>query len=198
MERVQRIQQLFGESIETKIAAADTLPEAIANAGQIMVQGLLEGHKILSCGNGGSASDAQHFAAEMINRFERERPNLPAIALSMDPSTLTSIANDYDYKDIFARPIRALGQAGDVLLAISTSGHSPNVVAAIEAAHARDMMVVALTGKEGGPVAQALHARDVEIRVPSMATPRIQETHILVIHCLCDLIDNELFGHIKG
>ena len=198
MDRVQRIQQLFGESIETKIAAADILPDAIARAGQMMVQSLLEGQKILSCGNGGSASDAQHFVAELINRFERERPNLPAIALAMDTSTITSIANDYDYKEIFARPLRALGQAGDVLLAISTSGHSPNILTAIEAAHARDISVVALTGKEGGPVAEMLRSSDVEIRVPSHNTPRIQETHILVIHCLCDLIDNELFGQLKG
>lgn len=197
MDPIQRIQQMFGESIETKIAAADLLPPHISSAAHKIVQSLLEGHKILSCGNGGSAADSQHFAAELVNRFERERPNLPAIALSTDTSTLTSIANDYDYIEVFSRPVLALGQPGDVLLAISTSGNSGNVCQAIKAAQSRDMIVIALTGGDGGEMAQLLrHDKDQEIRVPARITARIQETHILIIHCLCDLIDNMLFGEL--
>lgn len=189
-----RIQNHFSASIQTKIAAADSLLEVIAHAGEVLVHSLLEGHKILSCGNGGSACDAQHFSSEMLNRFERERPGLPAIALTTDTSTLTSIANDYSYQTIFAKQVRALGQAGDVLLAISTSGNSPNVLHAIEAAHDQNMPVIALTGKNGGEIAHSLTANDLEIRVPAQVTARIQETHLLIIHCLCDLIDHRLFG----
>jgi phosphoheptose isomerase len=189
-----RIQNHFSASIQTKIAAADSLLEVIVQAGEVMVHSLLEGHKILSCGNGGSACDAQHFSSEMLNRFQRERPGLPAIALTADTATLTSIANDYSYQTIFAKQVRALGQAGDVLLAISTSGNSPNVLHAIEAAHDQNMPVIALTGKNGGEIALSLRAKDLEIRVPAHVTARIQETHLLIIHCLCDLIDHRLFG----
>jgi D-sedoheptulose 7-phosphate isomerase len=155
---------------------------------------LLAGGKILSCGNGGSAGDAQHFSAELLNRFEKERPGLPAIAISTDTSTLTAIANDYDYNEIFSKQVSALGTDGDILLAISTSGNSANVIAAIEAAHERGMRVVAMTGKDGGKIASVLSETDTEIRVPSERTARIQEVHLVVIHCLCDLIDTYLFG----
>ncbi len=184
----------FGASIETKTLAAEELPPYIERAGSVMVNTLLNGGKILTCGNGGSAGDAQHFSSELLNRFERERPSLPAIALTTDSSTVTSIANDYSYNEIFSKQIRALGNAGDVLLAISTSGNSANVVQAIQAAHERDMTVVALTGKDGGHMASLLTADDVEIRVPAFVTARIQEVHLLVIHCLCDMIDCSLFG----
>lgn len=194
MATVDRIKQLFTEHLETEIAAQEVLPIAIASGAELLVQCLLSDHKIFSCGNGGSAADAQHFASELINRFERERPGLPAIALTTDTSTLTSIANDYNYREVFAKQLRALGGVGDVLLAISTSGRSENVNLAIQAAHDREMSVVALTGKEGGELATLLYPQDVEIRVPSASTARIQESHLLIIHILCDLIDRALFG----
>jgi len=191
---LERIIGHFGASIETKMLSAEELPAYIEQAGQVMVQSLLSGGKILSCGNGGSAGDSQHFSSELLNRFERERPSLPAIALTTDSSTVTSIANDYSYNEVFSKQIRALGNPGDVLLAISTSGNSANVIQAIQAAHEREMTVVALTGKNGGGMASLLTADDVEIRVPSDITARIQEVHLLVIHCLCDFIDCALFG----
>jgi D-sedoheptulose 7-phosphate isomerase len=194
MDPIARIQQHFADSIQTKKDAAELIAPAIAQAGERMVQCLLAGHKILSCGNGGSAADAQHFAAEMLNRFETERPALPALALTTDTSTLTSIANDYSYNEIFSKQLRALGQAGDVLLALSTSGNSSNIVQAIHTAHDRQLIVVALTGKDGGEIAGLLQPQDVEIRVPAFSTARIQETHLLIIHCLCDFIDRSLFG----
>jgi DnaA initiator-associating protein len=194
MDSVQRIRDLFNESIQTKIAAVDLLTEPVARAGEAMVHSLLNGHKILACGNGGSAGDAAHFSSEMLNRFERERPSLPAIALTTDTPTLTSIANDYSYNEVFAKQIRALGQPGDILLAISTSGNSRNVIAAMEAALNRDMIIVALTGRDGGNMAGLLGPNDVEVRVPSNSTARVQECHLLVIHCLCDYIDRRLFG----
>lgn len=190
----QRIRDIFTASIQTKIAAADSLPEPIANAGKIMVNSLLNGNKILTCGNGGSAGDAQHFSSEMLNRFERERPSLPAIALTTDTGTITSISNDYSYNDIFSKQIRALGQAGDILLAFSTSGNSRNVINAMETALSKDMLIVTLTGKDGGEMAGLVGANDVEIRVPSNSTARIQEVHLVIIHALCDYIDNALFG----
>lgn len=189
-----RIIEHFSESIAVKQAAQDALPEATETAGNIMVECLKNGGKILSCGNGGSAGDAQHFSAELLNRFEMERPGLAAIALTTDSSTLTSIANDYAYEDIFGKQVLALGQEGDVLLAISTSGNSPNVVRAIKAAHEKGMTVVALTGGSGGEMATMYQGRDTEIRVPSKRTARIQEVHLVVIHCLCDLIDTTLYG----
>jgi D-sedoheptulose 7-phosphate isomerase len=187
----QRVRRHFEESIATKQAAIALTP-AIVDAAAMMTRCLLEDGKILSCGNGGSAADAQHFSSELLNRFELERPGLPAVALTTDSSTLTSIANDYKFAEIFAKQVRALGQPADVLLAITTSGNSDNVVRAIHAAHERGLRVVALTGRDGGAVAGALGDADVEIRVPAERTCRIQEVHLLVIHCLCDLIDAEL------
>jgi len=194
MDMQERIRQHFIASIEAKRQSVEVLTPAIERAGTQMVETLLAGGKILACGNGGSAGDSQHFSSELLNRFERERPSLPAIALTTDSSTLTSIANDYSYNEVFSKQIRALGQAGDVLLGISTSGNSGNVLAAIAAAHDREMSVVALTGRDGGSLASLLLPEDVEIRVPASITARIQEVHLLVIHCLCDFIDNQLFG----
>lgn len=194
MNLIERIQQSFEDSLATKLAALDELPAIIAEASQVITNALISGNKVLSCGNGGSAGDAQHFSSEMLNRYEMERPSLPAIALTTDTSTLTSIANDYSYDMIFSKQIHALGAEGDILLAISTSGNSSNVVRAIEAAHERNMIVVALTGKSGGEMADTLNTNDLEIRVPADSTARIQETHLLVIHCLCDLIDHQLLG----
>ena len=190
----ERIRNLFADSMETKAQAAEVLPEPIAAAGQRMVDSLLNGGKVLSCGNGGSAGDAQHFSSELLNRFERERPSLPAVALTTDSSTLTSIANDYSYNEIYSKQIRALGNTGDILLGISTSGNSANVIQAIQAAHDRDMIVVALTGRDGGKIAPLLSGDDVELRVPAESTARIQEVHLLIIHALCDYIDRQLFG----
>ena len=167
----------------------------IAEAGELMVETLRNGGKILSCGNGGSAGDAQHFSAELLNRFEMERPGIPAIALTTDSSTITAIANDYAYQDIFAKQVLALGSAADLLLAISTSGNSPNVVRAVDSAHELHMKVVALTGCGGGEMQSALEATDVEICVPAERTARIQEVHILVIHALCEFIESALFGN---
>ncbi|GIU49270.1 phosphoheptose isomerase [Shewanella sp. 1_MG-2023] len=190
---LERIKDSFTESIQTKIDAAEALPESIEKAAEMMVQCLLSGNKILACGNGGSAGDAQHFSAELLNRYEIERPPLPAIALSCDTSTITAIANDYSYDEIYSKQIMALGQPGDILLAISTSGNSGNVIKAMEAALGRDMTIVALTGKDGGAMAGFMSEGDVEVRVPSNVTARIQEVHLLVIHCLCDNIDRTLF-----
>ncbi|MGI9262985.1 MAG: phosphoheptose isomerase [Woeseiaceae bacterium] len=196
MDAESRVAQHFAESLAVKQDAATELPPVIASAGLLMGHSLQNDGKILSCGNGGSAGDAQHFSSELLNRFERERPGLPAVALTTDSSTLTSIANDYAYEEIFAKQVRALGKAGDVLLAISTSGNSANVNRAIGAAHERDMHVVALSGRDGGEMSQLLNAGDVEIRIPAERTARIQEVHLVVIHCLCDLIDESLFGSI--
>jgi len=194
MDAETRVREHFAESIATKQAAVDAISASIAAAGLLMSQSLLDDGKILSCGNGGSAGDAQHFSSELLNRFEMERPGLPAMALTTDSSTLTSIANDYAYEDIFAKQVRALGRGNDVLLAISTSGNSENVNRAIVAAHERNMRVVALSGKDGGRMTGLLASSDVEIRVPARRTARIQEVHLLVIHCLCDLIDSTLLG----
>ena len=194
MDLHHRVSALFEASIDTKRRAQPVLAGPIVGAGELIVGRLLGGGKVLACGNGGSAADAQHFASEMVNRFEHERPGLPAIALTTDSSTLTSIANDYAYDQVFAKQVRALGQPTDVLVVITTSGNSPSVVAAVEAAHEQDLAVVALTGREGGRVAGALREGDVEIRVPADSTARIQEVHLLVIHCLCDLIDAQLLG----
>lgn len=194
MPQITRIKNNFSESIRNTSAAMDQLAPAIASAAQAMTQALLNDRKILTCGNGGSAGDAQHFSSEMLNRFETERPGLPAVALTTDSSTLTSIANDYNYEEIFAKQVLALGQPGDVLLAISTSGNSPNVLRAVRAAHQRDMICVALNGRDGGELAAVLSDRDINICVPGPSTARIQEVHIIVIHCLCDLIDHTLLG----
>ena len=194
MNELDRIRDHFTASIAVKQASADALAAPIASAIRLMTDCLRQSGKVLSCGNGGSAGDAQHFSAELLNRFEMERPGLAAVALTTDSSTLTSIANDYAYEQIFSKQVTALGQPGDCLLAISTSGNSPNVLEAVHAAHARRMPVVALTGRDGGTIATALREPDVEIRVPDSRTARIQEVHLLVIHCLCDGIDQALFS----
>lgn len=194
-EILERVKHQFNESIQTKINAADALLPTISAACQIVVQSLLEGHKILSCGNGGSASSALHFSSQMLNRFKHDRPSLPAIALNSDISTLTSIANDYHFHEIFSKQIRALGQPGDVLLAMTTSGNSANILNAIQAAHDRQLNVVVLTGHDGGKIPALLQDSDIEIRVPASDTPRIQEIHLLILHCLCDSVDFQLFGH---
>ena len=188
-----RIRNHFLDSIEVKTSALDELITPIKHAANCISQSLLNEGKILSCGNGGSAGDAQHFSAELLNRFEIERPGLPAVALTTDSSTLTAIANDYHYDQIFSKQIHALGTNRDVLLAISTSGNSPNIVQAVQAAHEREMIVLCLTGNKGGKLAELLRGDDIEIRVPSDRTARIQEVHLLVIHCLCDIIDAILF-----
>lgn len=193
MDAETRVREHFAESIATKQAAVET-SAAIVAAAELITRALLEDGKVLSCGNGGSAGDSQHFSSELLNRFEMERPGLPAIALTTDTSTLTSIANDYAYEDVFAKQVRALGRQNDVLLAISTSGNSENVCRAIVAAHDRAMRVVALTGRDGGRMAGLLADTDVEVRVPASRTARIQEVHLVVIHCLCDLIDATLLG----
>jgi len=194
---IARITQHFNDSIEAKQQSLDILAPAIAAAAALISRALDHGGKILSCGNGGSAGDAQHFSSEMLNRFEMERPGLPAVALTTDSSTLTSIANDYSYKQIFSKQVLALGNSGDVLLAISTSGNSGNIVSAVEAAHACNMGVVTLSGRDGGKLAGLLSDSDVEIRVPVDSTARIQEVHLLAIHCLCDLIDQHIVSQEK-
>lgn len=194
MDLVARISHNFTESVHLKLQALDVLAEPIAAASERMVQCLMSDGKILSCGNGGSAADAQHFSAELLNRFEMERPALAAMALTTDSSTLTSIANDYSFEQVFSKQVLALGQVGDVLLAISTSGSSPNVMQAIRAAHEREMTVVALTGKGGGQMVELLQDGDIHICAPGDRTARIQEIHLLTIHCLCDAIDCLLLG----
>lgn len=191
---IERIQQQFRDSAELKLAALETLAAPIEAATELMFTALANNNKVLACGNGGSAADCQHFAAELIGRFERERPGLPAIALTTDSSILTALGNDYDFNSIFAKQVRALGQPEDVLLAISTSGNSANILAAIEEAHERDMTVVALTGRGGGKIRDVLTELDVHICVPHERTARIQEVHLLTIHCLCDGIDAMLLG----
>jgi D-sedoheptulose 7-phosphate isomerase len=183
----------FRESIEVKQAATVLAPQIVA-AARLVVRSLAAGGKVLSCGNGGSAADAQHFAAELVGRFEVERPGLAAVALTTDTSALTALANDYDFERVFAKQVEALGTNGDVLLAISTSGNSENVLCAVEAAQQKGMAVVALTGRDGGSIARALGHDDFEIRVPAERTCRIQEVHLLTIHCLCDLIDAEMLS----
>lgn len=194
MTAQERIQRQFADHLQTSQDALINLSELIGAAAARIAQSLLNDGKILCCGNGGSAAQAQHFSSEMLNRYERERPGLPAITLTTDGSTLTSIANDYHYDEVFAKPIRALGHAQDVLMVYSTSGNSSNILSAINAAHDRDMTVIALTGRDGGALAALLRDGDVEIRVPSQSTARVQEIHLLITHCLCDLVDHQLFG----
>ncbi len=190
----ERITRHFSDSIDAKIRAAEALTPMIDQAAELMTQTLLHEGKILTCGNGGSAGNAQHFSSELLNRFERERPSLPALALTTDTSTLTSIADDYSYNEVFSKQIRALGQPDDILLLISATGQSPSIIQAIQAAHDRDMMVIAMTGKDGGNVARLMQPEDIELRVPSNIPARVHEVHLLLIHCLCDLIDEHLFG----
>ena len=190
----QRIQQHFIDSADLKYQSAQSLSKPIAQAVQAVLACVTSGGKVLACGNGGSAADAQHFSAEFVGRFERERPELAAISLSTDSSILTAIGNDYDFARIYSKQVRALGQAGDVLLAISTSGNSANILAAVEAAHERDMTVIALTGRGGGKLGNLLRETDVHVCVPHERTARIQEVHILVLHCICDGVDAQLLG----
>ena len=190
----QRIQQQFFDSADLKYAAAEILSRPIADAVSAVVGCITAGGKVLACGNGGSASDAQHFAAEFIGRFERERPGLAAIALTTDSSILTAIGNDYSFNDIFSKQVQALGQPGDVLIGITTSGNSANVLAAVAAAHAKEMTVIAFTGRGGGKMNDELTETDVHICVPHERTARIQEVHILALHCLCDAVDLQLLG----
>ncbi|NWG39748.1 MAG: phosphoheptose isomerase [Hydrogenophilaceae bacterium] len=191
---IDRIIGHFNESARLKLDMADLLPPAIERAAELVLQCILRDGKVMACGNGGSAADAQHFASLMVNRFEQERPALAAMALSTDTSTLTSIANDSAFDQVFARQVTALGHPGDVLLAISTSGQSPNILAAADAARRRDMTVIALTGRDGGGLAEQLSDHDVLICVPADSTARIQEIHLLTIHCLCDAVDSALLG----
>ncbi|OON59356.1 phosphoheptose isomerase [Massilia sp. KIM] len=190
----QRILAHFQESADLKMKSAAALSPFISQAVELMFSALSNGNKILACGNGGSAADCQHFAAELVGRFERERFPLPAIALTTDTSIMTAVGNDYSFKDIFSKQVQAFGQAGDILLAISTSGNSANVLAAVEAALEREMRIVAFTGKDGGALGKLLTDADVHINVPHNRTARIQEVHLLAIHCICDGIDVALFG----
>ncbi len=185
----QRVRQLFEDSLATHRDSQDRLAEPISRAGALLAQALSDGGRVLSCGNGGSAADAQHFAAELIGRFEKEREALPAVALSTDTSALTAISNDYGFERVFSRQVEGLGREGDILVAISTSGNSPNVVQAIEAAQSRQMRVIALTGRDGGAIRGQMRENDIELCVPSDSTARVQEVHILILHCLCDLTD---------
>jgi D-sedoheptulose 7-phosphate isomerase len=194
MDLISRISENFSESAHLKLQSMDALAGPIAKAAERMVQSLKRDGKILACGNGGSAADSQHFSSELLNRFEMERPSLPAIALTTDSSTLTSIANDYDFEQVFSKQVRGLGHANDVLLAITTSGNSRNLIAAVEAAHEAGMSVVALTGRNGGRLAEILASEDIHICVPATSTARIQEVHLLTLHCICDAIDCLLLG----
>ena len=190
----QRILAHFQESADLKLKSAAALSSPISQAVELMFSALSNGNKILACGNGGSAADCQHFAAELVGRFERERFPLPAISLTTDTSIMTAVANDYSFNEVFSKQVQAFGQAGDILLAISTSGNSANVLAAVEAALEREMRVVAFTGKDGGALAKLLTDADVHINVPHSRTARIQEVHLVAIHCICDGIDVALFG----
>jgi len=191
---VSRVRSIFEDSVQTTRSVMDELSPLITQASVQMFQALVAGRKIMACGNGGSAADSQHFTAELINRFERERPPLAAVALTTDTSTLTSIGNDYHFDEIFSKQINAFGQAGDVLLGITTSGNSRNVLRAIEVAHERDVSCVLLTGRDGGQVNSVVGPKDIHICVRSKSTARIQEVHGIIIHCLCDLIDHQLLG----
>ncbi|MDR1648053.1 MAG: phosphoheptose isomerase [Zoogloeaceae bacterium] len=194
MDLIARVQQHFADSMETKQHAAEKLAAPIAAAIETLTRVLIGEGKILSCGNGGSAADAQHFAAELVGRFERERQELAAVALTTDSSILTAVSNDYAFEQIFARQVRALGKPGDALIAISTSGNSANVLEAVRAAQETGMTVIALTGRDGGEIGARLAADDLHLNVPAERTARIQEVHLLILHCLCDGIDSLLIG----
>jgi D-sedoheptulose 7-phosphate isomerase len=194
MDPIARIHEHFADSAALKARAADALAPVIARGVDTLSQCFLNSGKVLACGNGGSAADCQHFAAELVGRFERERPELAAVALTTDSSILTAIGNDYAYDQIFAKQVRALGAPGDVLFAISTSGNSGNVIEAIKAAHAKDMTIIAMTGRGGGKIGALLKEADVHICVPHERTARIQEVHLLTLHCLCDGVDVALLG----
>ncbi|EKE71464.1 D-sedoheptulose-7-phosphate isomerase [Gallaecimonas xiamenensis] len=191
---LDRIKDSFTESIQTKIVASEALPDAITQGAMMLVNCLLAGNKILACGNGGSALQAQHLASLLVHRFETERPSLPALALGAGSGMLTAVSNDDSFNEVFSKEVRALGQAGDVLLVISTSGNSRNLIKAMEAALSRDMTILALTGMDGGEMAGLLGPGDVEIRVPGYRPARTLEMHLLVLHALCDAIDSTLFS----
>lgn len=191
---ITRIDRNFSDHLATMQESADSVMPHIADAAEKLIDALLSDRKILACGNGGSAADAQHFSSELLNRFETERPGLPALALTTDSSTITSIANDYHFDDIYAKQVRALGQPQDILCVITTSGNSNNIIRAVEAAHERDMTCIVLNGRDGGELTTILRENDTNICVPGTSTARIQEIHILIIHCLCDLIDMQLLG----
>ena len=197
MDLVEHLRSHFEEGVELRRRMAETLPTQLAAAGQALARALKAGHKALACGNGGSAADSQHFAAELVGRFERERPGLPGIALTVDTSAITAIANDYDYDRVFSRQVEALGAEGDVLLAISTSGNSRNVIEAMKSAQARGMTVIALTGRDGGAMGRMLRPTDFHLNVAHPRTMRVQEVHLLAIHCLCEVVDNVLYGEKK-
>lgn len=197
MNLVEHLRAHFEEGIELRTRMAQTLPAQIARAGEALARALESGRKALACGNGGSAADSQHFAAELVGRFERERRGLPGIALTVDTSALTAIANDYDFDRVFSKQVEALGNPGDVLLAISTSGNSKNVVEAIKAAQAKGLVVIALTGRDGGAMGRMMRDGDFHLNVAHPRTMRVQEVHLLVIHCLCEVVDNLIFGEKK-
>ena len=197
MDLTAHLKLHFDEGVELRRKMAETLPAEIARAGTALATAMKVGRKALACGNGGSAADSQHFAAEMVGRFERERPGLPAIALTVDTSALTAIANDYDFDRVFSKQVEALGQPGDVLLAISTSGNSKNVIAAMEAAHRKEMTVIALTGRDGGALGRMLRPGDFHLNVAHARTMRIQEVHLLAVHFLCEVVDNVIHGERK-
>ena len=197
MDMTAHLRQHFEEGIELRRRMAETMPREIARAGEALAAALKAGRKALACGNGGSAADSQHFAAEIVGRFERERPGMPAVALTVDTSALTALANDYDWDRVFAKQVEALGQAGDVLLAISTSGNSKNVVEAVRAAQSTGLVVIALTGRDGGAMAKMLTAKDFHLNVAHPRTMRVQEIHLLAIHCLCEVVDNVIYGEKK-
>jgi D-sedoheptulose 7-phosphate isomerase len=197
MDLTAHLKQHFEEGVELRRRMAETMPAQIARAGSALAAALKAGHKAMACGNGGSAADSQHFAAEIVGRFERERPGMPAIALTVDTSALTAIANDYDFDRVFSKQVEALGAAGDVLLGISTSGNSKNVIEAIKAAQARDMIVIALTGRDGGAMGRMLRPNDFHLNVSHQRTMRVQEVHLLVVHCLCEVVDNVIYGEKK-
>jgi len=197
MNSAENLRKHFEEGIELRRKMAESMPAQIAKAGEALAAALKSGRKVLSCGNGGSAADSQHFAAELVGRFERERPGLAGIALTTDTSALTAIANDYSYDQVFAKQVLALGQAGDFLLGISTSGNSKNVIEAMKAAHARGMHVIALTGRDGGEMGRMVRAGDFHLNVAHPRTMRVQEIHLLAVHCLCEVVDNVIFGEKK-
>jgi D-sedoheptulose 7-phosphate isomerase len=197
MDLDKHIKSHFDEGIELRTRMAQTMPAHIVRAGEAIVAAVRAGKKVLSCGNGGSAADSQHFAAEFVGRFERERPGMPAISLTVDTSALTAIANDYDFDRVFSKQVEALGNAGDVLLGISTSGNSKNVVEAMKVAQSRGMVVIALTGRDGGAMGKMLRPQDFHLNVAHPRTMRVQEIHLLVIHCLCEVVDNMIHGEKK-
>ena len=197
MDLASHLRAHFEEGIELRRRMAETMPREIARAGEALAGALKSGRKVLSCGNGGSAADAQHFAAELVGRFERERPGLPAVALTTDTSALTAIANDYDYDRVFSKQVEALGTEGDFLLAISTSGNSKNVIEAMKAAQARKLAVIALTGRDGGAMGRLCGPRDFHLNVAHPRTMRVQEVHLLIVHCLCEVVDNVIYGEKK-